>query len=148
MILSFLGCDKKNDSEGNIKDQDYRNSYTGIYNFKTIYHITSMCYGDDTTPCVDGWKKWGFDTLYFKSTITKLDSNRLFIEFMEKELDGYNDSIILTQDGKILSPTFPKGGFYYFEGSFISKDSVWLKLNMGGGMGGYETYETIGVREK
>ena len=148
MILFFLSCDKKSDSEDIIKNQDYRDLYIGAYNFKTIYSITSMCYGDDTTPCVDGWKNWGFDTLYFKSTINKLDSNMLYIQFMEKELDGYNDSIILTSEGKILSQTFPNWGHNSFAGRFIGKDSVWLKLNMSGGIGGYETYETIGVKEK
>ena len=72
----------------------------------------------------------------------------LVVKFLQKELESYNDTVVIASDGKISCPSFPNWGQYSFEGSYNSYDTVQITINVGGGMGGYETYKTICVREK
>lgn len=148
LTLPFLGCKKKDNNK-----EDYRNSYIGTFNFMTIKRTIVMCY-DSSSDCIDGWKEINKDTNNIISDIEKHNTNRIKIQFGDSII-GVNDKgdtiyqtiyPILSINGVLSLPEYPIGGHNNFTGFFKEHDTVEISIQFGYGIGGYDKYEIIGLR--
>ena len=148
-VIVFLKRKKK---DNNQADEDYRKPYTGVFNFTTIKSTVCMCY-DTIPPCINGWKEYDFDTTYYSSNVSIIDSNRLVIQIGDGIIgvdDRGNDvsktfySILLNDS--LSLPEYPLGAGY-FKGHYIGYDTIILDIQFGYGIGGYHKYEILGIRE-
>lgn len=144
LLLFFYSC--KKDDVAN----DYRTKYYGEFNYTTLHNWIFM---EDT----GGWHNEPFDTTYYSSNITPIDSNRIIIKFKPDDIqeDVYGENIltihypILNIDGHLEYPEFPGGGHQGIRDyNFIGYDSLYLCFFYGGMIGGYEQYIVIGQRNR
>ncbi len=148
LTLPFLGCEKKDNNE-----EDYRNSYIGIFNFMTIKRTIVMCY-DSSSECIDGLRVLSCDTTQYSSSISKNGTERIKIQFGVGIIGvDDNDSTItqtifpiISKIGDLTLPEYPRGGHNKFEGSYIGYDTIKINLQFGYQIGGYDEYEIIGIR--
>jgi hypothetical protein len=128
IFLILLSCEKES--------SDYRDKYTGNYNFKIIkiFYLT----GNSSA-----------DTSFYNGFIEKKEKNqdRIIIHFGISRwagTGGANDTFVGTDypdpkvniDGTLSYPEWGRQGNVFFDGSFISPDSINLILSVGGGAGG------------
>lgn len=112
-VFLFMDCTKEDDS----KNEDYRNAYTGSFNFTTVKNTIVMCY-DSSATCIDGWHEYQIDTSYLSSIVEKKDSNKLIIKFGNGIIYQYNnDSVygqtidpIISLNVTMSLPDYLKGG--------------------------------------
>lgn len=119
---------------------------TETFYFKTASYTTSMCSDTTQSNCINGWKTYGHDTTYFESEIQLIDSNMFYMKLTDKNIQGYNDTVFVAENGDISCPTYPIGGHYSFQGKYINNDSIAFKIVEGGGIGGYFTFEINGTK--
>ncbi len=147
IVLFFLGCKKEP-----IKE-DYREPYTGLFNFTTIEKGISMCY-DSSATCIDGWETVIIATSFISSSVESIDTNRIGIKFGNGIIGTDDkDSVmeqtiypILLPDGELSLPEYPIGAGY-FKGYYIGFDTLILDIRFGYGIGAYKKFEVLGVRE-
>ncbi len=150
IILFAICCDKEN----NTKDEDYRTPYTGLFDFTTVKSTIVMCY-DTAFPCIDGWKEINIDTNHIISEVEEYDTNRVKIQFGDSiiGLDDRRDTVyqtifpILSINGNLTLPEYPVGGHNKFTGFYKSYDTIEINLQFGYGIGGYNKYKIVGIRE-
>jgi hypothetical protein len=132
LFLILLSCEKEN--------SDYRDNYTGNYSF-TIKR-KSWLMGDSIV-----------DTSFYNGFIkkNKNTTDRIVIRFGDDiwgrgtyndvpfEINDYPEPILKT-DGKLSYPEYPVIGSSHFNGSFITFDSISLKMSYGGLGGGTVKY--------
>ena len=112
-----------------------------------------MCY-DSSTSCVNGWKILRIDTTVMETVIEMINDDRLEIQFGTSEIGKYNDSVykeifypVISSDGELSLPEYPKGGHNFFEGYFTGYDTLIMSFHYGFGIGGYRQYKVTGVRK-
>ncbi|MFW5822749.1 MAG: hypothetical protein ACOCU7_05115 [Tangfeifania sp.] len=133
---------------------DYRLPYTGNFEITTFKNVVSMCY-DSSASCIDGWETIRMDTTTMNSFIEAVNKNRLDIEFGTNEIGRYNDSIykeifypIISSEGEMTLPEYPRGGHNFFEGFFFGYDTLIMNFHYGFGIGGYRQHEITGIRKQ
>lgn len=151
-VILFLtvGCGKEN-TPG---ESDYRTPYTGLFGFTMVKSTMVMCY-DTTFPCNEGWKEIAIDTNFIISFVQIFDTNRVKIHFGDSiiGIDDRGDTVsqtffpILSPNGDFALPEYPIGGHNYFTGFFKGYDTIEMVLQFGYGIGGYDKYKIVGIRE-
>lgn len=151
-IFVIPGCEPETINE------DYRTPYTGVFKFRSVSSSILMCY-DSTSACVDGWKEINIDTIVVIDKVEPYESNRINIPFTDsmvgvvlggsiQEPIDQNIYPILSTDGQLTLPGYPIGGFNYFTGEYKGHDTIEINIQFGYGMGGYDKYEIVGIREQ
>ena len=154
LLITTICCESKDE----IELHDYRDPYTGLFKFRIINSIVSMCY-DTSELCINGWKEWNIDTGYFTSYIEKYDTNRLSLAFGDDTMYPYYEGtelIYLTQkinpvisrDGILSLQEFHAGSHNNFDGYFTGFDKITIKIQTGGLIGGYDNYDIEGILEE
>ena len=150
VFLFAISCEKENPQT----EKDYRTPYTGVFKFTSANSTMVMCY-DTVFPCIDGWKEINMDTNNIVSDVEKYDTNRIKIQFGDSIIgvDDRGDTVyqtiypILSINGDLSLPEYPIGGHNYFTGFFKGHDTVEINIQFGYGIGGYDKYKIIGIRE-
>jgi len=151
VVVSFISCEKKNDSE----KEDIIKPYTGLFNFKTTKIVVSMCDGLSST-CIDGWEEICLDTSYITTNVKEYDTNKLVVQFGNDTIGKTDNDSIITQtihptvslNGTFSLPNYPIGGHNSFQGYYIGLDTIIISIKYGGLIGMYNKYEVIGIRKK
>ncbi len=150
LSLYTFGCEK-----GNVPhEEDFRTPYAGLFKLTTVKSTMVMCY-DTLFPCIDGWKPINIDTNHVINEVEKYDTNRMKIEFGNSIIgvDDKGDTIsktiypIISSNGDLSLPEFPYGGHNSFSGFYKGHDTIEINLQFGYGIGGYDTYKIVGIRE-
>lgn len=135
-------------------EPDFRNPYTGTFEFKTILNGIEMCY-DSSESCIDGWTVYFRDTTYFTSEVELYQDNRLKIQFGEEQLGIFNDSIvhetfypIVSAEGELTFPELMNSCGRFFNGRFNGYDEIEMNFQYSCGIGIYFEYYVTGVRKR
>jgi hypothetical protein len=149
IVLLAISCEK----DTAPTEEDYRTPYTGLFTFTTVKSTMVMCY-DTVFPCVDGWKEIDIDTNIIISAVEKNETDRIKIKFGDSiiGIDDKGNTIRQTIYPKLLSngalvlPEYPVGGHNRFTGLYKGYDTIEINLQFGYGMGGYDKYKILGIR--
>ena len=131
LLASLVGC----------KQSDWRESYTGSFDFMCRKSFVSMC--EDPSPdCIDGWMESQIDTTYQTSDVVMQDSDRVKIQVGDMTL-----SPIINKNGNLQFPVseYDQGGNNTYKGQYIGTDSIVLNISTGL-TGMYTKYQIIGTR--
>jgi hypothetical protein len=149
-IIIFNSCEQENVTLNNSNLDDYRSKYCGVFDFIKLHNTVTMI---DT----GGWNYSKFDSSFYSGKVTMIDTNRIKIEFDTIDFlnDVYGKNIlkvhypILSEGGHIQYPEFLMGGHQGIKVyKFIGYDSLIIKFNYGGLVGGYEIYYIVGKRKE
>ena len=106
-----------------------------------------------------GWVEYLIDTSYLTSSVVKVNSDRIKIQFGEGIIGvnlEANDTLtmtvepILKENGELEFPwaEYPIGGHNHIDGKFVTADTIKLNIKYGYLIGGYDKYQVVGVRAK
>jgi len=144
ILFLFTNCSKD--------EPDFRNPFTGEFNFTTVSYTRSMCY-DTSATCIDGWANYNYSTAHLTTEVEKYEKNKLKIHFGDGTIGNYNDSTykeiiypVLLPGGEFQLQDFPSGAHNYFKGGFRGNDTIQIDLHFGFLIGGYTVYKVTGVR--
>ena len=123
------------------KETDWREPYTGSFDFMCRTSFVSMCQDPDPD-CVDGWIESQIDTSYYTSEVVMQDSDRVKIQIGSMTL-----SPILNKNGTLVFPSseYPSGGNNNYKGQYKDTDSIVISMTTGL-TGMYTKYHIIGKR--
>ena len=131
LLASLVGC----------KQTDWREPYTGSFDFMCRKSFVSMC--ENPSPdCIDGWMESQIDTTYQTSDVVMQDSDRMKIQVGDLTL-----SPIINKNGNLQFPVseYDQGGNNNYQGQYIGTDSIVLNISTGL-TGMYTKYQIIGTR--
>ena len=131
LLASLVGC----------KQTDWREPYTGSFDFMCRKSFVSMC--ENPSPdCIDGWMESQIDTTYQTSDVVMQDSDRVKIQVGDLTL-----SPIINKNGNLQFPVseYDQGGNNNYQGQYIGTDSIVLNISTGL-TGMYTKYQIIGTR--
>ena len=145
-LVLIVGCNK---------DQpDFRQPYTGTFEFTRMRNVIEMCY-EPSKSCIDGWTIFRSDTTNFTSQVQLYKGDRLSIQFSEGKLGIFNDSIIqetiypiVSEDGILAYPELMNSCGRTFTGKYVGYDEITVNFQYGCGVGIYFEYFVRGVRKK
>lgn len=146
LIIAFMSCEEPEQEQ----EIDYRDQYTGEFQFTTLHNVIAMCY--DEPDCINGWRVIQRDTVQYWSNISKESTERIKMHLWDSTNmilgKGYHTIIpIINESGLLTLPEFGASyGESYFEGFYIGKDTININFKIRSGMGGYSKYEITGVR--
>lgn len=141
------------------KKTDWREPYTGTFNFMCRQSIMTICY-DTTAPEYHngGWIETHIDTTYLKSDVVALDSDKVKIQFGEGIIGTHPDiqnttltktvCPILKNNGELEfpSPEYPSGSHNRFEGRYVGTDTIMMNITYSVLNGSYKKYQVLGTR--
>lgn len=146
LLMVLLSCCKKT-------EEDWRMPYTGVFDF--------MCAHSEIVLTGEGWEERLIDTSSLRSMVETYGNNRMKIKFGEGVIGVNFDHNILDTVKMIVTPIlagngvlnfpweeYPSGGLNKFEGNYSGMDTIYIYIQYGYGLGGYEKYKVLGIRKE
>ena len=134
LLATLMGC----------KQTDWREPYTGSFDFMCRKSLVSMCQDPSSPDCNDGWMESQIDTTYYTYNVVKQDANRVKIQVGSMTLIP-----IINKNGNLEFPAseYDLGGNNNYSGHYVGTDSIILDIT-NGLTGMYTKYQIVGTRKR